>query len=135
MKSIITLVIILAAGLMAAAQVDDVRVVNNEEEVFTVLEEDPEFPGGMEALYQYIAANVKYPESAKEKKITGRVFISFVIEKNGTISNITVLRSPDEILSSEAIRVVKAMPKWKPGRVKGKPVRAKFTLPINFKLD
>ena len=130
----LTLALMLAVPL--AAQVESQSVAIPEEEpVYTVVEEDPEFPGGIEALYQYLSSNIKYPEKAKAEKITGRVFISFVIEKDGSISNAKVLRCPDEMLCDEAMRVVKAMPKWKPGRQRGKRVRTQYTLPISFTLN
>lgn len=135
MRKTITLLFLLAIGMAATAQVDKSNNIKEAETVYTVLEDAPQFPGGYEALYQYIAANVKYPETAKNKHITGRVLVGFVIEKNGSISNVQLLSCPDESLCEEAVRVVSSMPRWKPGRVQGKKVRAQYTLPINFTLD
>lgn len=135
MKKIFTLVIFLAAAMVAGAQAPAVTGGDNDDPVFTVVEQEPEFAGGIEALYQYIATNVKYPEKAKASKINGRVLVSFVIEKDGSISNIKVKQCPDEALCEEAMRVVRAMPRWKPGMVKGKKVRAQYVLPINFTLN
>ena len=135
MKKIFTLVIILVAAMVASAQVPAVPGGDNDDPVFTVVEQEPEFTGGIEALYQYIATNVKYPEEAKASKIKGRVLVSFVVEKDGSISNIKVKQCPDEALCEEAMRVVRAMPRWKPGMVKGKKVRAQYVLPINFTLN
>ena len=102
--------------------------------VFQVVDEMPEFPGGVEAMMEYVSRNVKYPESAKENNLQGRVIVKFVIEKDGTVSNVEVGRGWGNELDDEAVRVVKAMPKWKPGKQDGKPVRVSFLLPINFKL-
>ena len=106
-----------------------------EGEVFHVVEVEPEFPGGMEALYKYLAENIKYPEKAKKNKVEGRVYITFVIEKDGTVSDAKVLRSVNEELDAEALRVINAMPKWKPGTQRGVPVRVQYNIPINFKLQ
>ena len=135
MRKILPFILALMLGSVAIAQTPVQVFDPDDEPVFTVVDNEPEFPGGMENLYQYIATNVQYPAKAKTDKIAGRVFISFVIEKDGSISNIKTLHCPDESLCQEAVRVVKAMPKWKPGRVKGKKVRVQFTLPINFQLD
>ncbi|MCR4658914.1 MAG: energy transducer TonB [Bacteroidales bacterium] len=106
-----------------------------EEEIFTVVENDPEFPGGMEALYKYLRESIKYPQIAKENNITGRVFVTFVVEKDGSIANPRILRDIGGGCGAEAIRVVKAMPKWTPGKQRGKPVRVQFNLPVSFNLQ
>lgn len=106
-----------------------------EEEVQLVVEEDPEFPGGLEALAKYLADNIKYPQLAKDNGITGRVYVSFVVEKNGSVGNIKILRDIGGGCGAEAVRVVKAMPKWKPGKQTGRPVRTQFNLPVNFDLQ
>lgn len=107
----------------------------NTDEVFKVVEVDPEFPGGVEALYKYLAENIKYPEKAKNNKVEGRVYITFVIEKDGSVSDAKVLRSVNEELDAEALRVINAMPKWKPGTQRGVPVRVQYNIPIYFKLQ
>ena len=107
----------------------------NTDEVFKVVEVDPEFPGGEEALYKYLAENIKYPVMAKNNKVEGRVYITFVIEKDGTVSDAKVLRSDNEELNAEALRVINAMPKWKPGTQRGVPVRVQYNIPISFKLQ
>ena len=107
----------------------------NTDEVFKVVEVDPEFPGGEEALYKYLAENIKYPEKAKNNKVEGRVYITFVIEKDGSVSDAKVLRSVNEELDAEALRVINAMPKWKPGTQRGVPVRVQYNIPIYFKLQ
>jgi len=104
-------------------------------QIFTVVEQQPEFPGGEAALMQFIKKNLKYPAFAAENGIQGRVTLSFTVEKDGSIANIEVMRSPAEELSKEAIRVVSSMPKWKPGKQRGKPVRVKYVLPVTFRLQ
>ena len=106
-----------------------------EEEVFLVVEDDPEFPGGLEALSKFIGDNLHYPQLAKENNITGRVFVSFVVEKDGSVANVKVLRDIGGGCGAEAVRVVKSMPKWKPGKQRGKPVRTQFNLPVLFDLQ
>ena len=117
-----------------ATNVDAAPLDVNTDEVFKVVEVDPEFPGGEEALYKYLAENIKYPLMAKNNKVEGRVFITFVIEKDGNVSNAKVLRSVNEELDAEALRVINAMPKWKPGMQRGVPVRVQYNIPITFKL-
>lgn len=105
-----------------------------EEEVFVVVEDDPEFPGGMDSLKAFIERNLVYPQWAKDNKIEGKVYVSFTVETDGSISNVKVLRDIGGGCGAEAIRVVMKMPKWKPGKQRGKPVRVQFNLPIEFKL-
>ena len=119
-----------------ATKVDEsAPLAANTDEVFKVVEVDPEFPGGEEALYKYLAENIKYPVMAKNNKVEGRVYITFVIEKDGTVSDAKVLRSVNEELDAEALRVINAMPKWKPGMQQGVPVRVQYNIPITFKLQ
>lgn len=94
----------------------------------------PEYPGGMQAMMSFIGENVKYPEDAMEKNISGKVFVSFVVEKDGSVSEAKVVKSVCASLDNEALRVVNAMPKWTPGKMDGKNVRVKYTLPFTFKL-
>lgn len=103
--------------------------------IYQIVEVMPEFPGGTEKFMEYLSGNIKYPEEAKEKGISGRVFIQFVVEKDGSVSNVKVAKGIGKECDDEAVRVVKAMPKWKPGLMKGKPVRVNYMLPVNFKLD
>jgi len=105
-----------------------------EEPIFTVVENEPEFPGGMEALYRYLAQNIKYPQLARENGITGKVYVTFVVERDRSIANPKVLRDIGGGCGAEAIRVVKSMPKWTPGKQRGKAVRVQFNLPVNFNL-
>lgn len=107
------------------------KVEEVDNAIFTVVEQDPEFPGGMEAMYQFIAANIKYP-GHQDTECSGKVYITFMVEKDGSVSNAKVLREDCQGYGDEALRVVKLMPKWKPGLQRGKPVRVQYTLPINF---
>ena len=106
-----------------------------EEEIFVFVEEVPSFPGGEEAMYKYLYSNIKYPELARDNNITGKVFISFVVEKDGSISKGVVKRDIGGGCGAEALRVVKGMPKWKPGKQGGKAVRTEFLLPVEFQLE
>ena len=108
---------------------------NDSDEEFRVVEEMPEYTGGTQAMMQFIAENLRYPAECADKGIQGRVILSFVIEKDGTVSSIEEMQSPDERLTAEAIRVVSLMPKWKPGKQRGVEVRVKFVMPFNFYLD
>ena len=99
-----------------------------------VVETMPKFPGGEEAMQQFLMNNLKYPQTVKDKGIEGIVFVSFIVEKGGKISGAKVLRAVENSLDAEALRVVNAMPKWTPGKQKGKTVRVQFNLPISFKL-
>ena len=107
-----------------------------EETIFMVVESMPEFPGGQQALFKFLAENVKYPVIAQENGIQGRVICQFVVNKDGSIVDVQAVRSSGEAsLDKEAIRVIKSMPKWKPGKQRGKPVRVKYTVPVNFRLQ
>ena len=105
-----------------------------EEQIFEFLEEMPEFPGGEKAMLKWLGDHVKYPAVAAENNIQGRVMVSFVVERDGSVSNVKVDRGVDPSLDKEAIRLVESMPKWKPGMQTGKPVRCRFRLPVTFKL-
>lgn len=105
-----------------------------ETDIFTIIEEMPDFPGGTQKLSEYLAKNIKYPQLAKECGIQGRVFVNFVVEPDGSVSNVNVMRSLGGGCDEEAMRVVKSMPKWKPGKHRGKPVRVSYILPVNFRL-
>ena len=116
-----------------------VYVGDEEEEedtqVFVVVEDMPEFPGGEVALRQWINSHVKYPVIAAENGIQGKVYVQFVVDRDGSVNNVVVARGVDPSLDQEAIRVVKQLPKWKPGKQRGKPVRVSYTVPINFQLQ
>jgi len=103
--------------------------------VFQVVETMPAFPGGDANLFKFLGENVKYPVIAQENGIQGRVICQFVVNKDGSIVDVEVVRPVDPSLDKEAIRVIKSMPKWSPGKQRGKSVRVKYTLPVNFKLQ
>ncbi len=108
----------------------------DEQEIFEVVEEMPEYPdGGMTGLMQFLSKNIKYPAIAQENGVQGRVSVQFVVNTDGSIVNATVVRGVDPYLDKEALRVVNAMPKWKPGKQRGKPVRVKYTVPVMFRLQ
>lgn len=106
-----------------------------EQQIFMVVESMPEFPGGEAELHRYLAENIKYPQMAKESGIQGRVFVTFVVERDGAVTDVRVLRGIGGGCDEEAIRVVKNMPKWAPGKQRGKPVRVQFNLPVKFTLQ
>ena len=106
-----------------------------EVQIFTVVESMPGFPGGEAARIQYLNENIKYPQMARESGIQGRVFVTFVVERNGSVTDVKVLRGIGGGCDEEAIRVIQNMPKWEPGKQRGKPVRVQFNMPILFKLN
>ncbi len=106
-----------------------------EETIFEIVENMPEFPGGQAALMQYLSKNIRYPTIAQENGTQGRVIIQFVINRDGSVVDPVVVRSVDPYLDKEALRVVSTLPKWKPGQQRGKPVRVKFTVPVVFRLQ
>ena len=106
-----------------------------EEDVFMVVEESPEFPGGINALMGYLRDNMVVPDSCRENNIQGRVLVTFIVEKDGSITKPEVVKSVHPILDAEALRLVSAMPKWKPGRQNGEVQRVKYTIPVNFRKD
>ena len=114
---------------------DHKLIVASEDEVFQEVEQAPEYPGGMAALMKWIGKEIKYPSIAQEMNIEGRVIVQFVIGRDGSVRDVQVLRTVDPTLDKEAVRVVKAMRKWIPGRQRGEPVSVRFTLPITFKLQ
>ena len=115
---------------------EDKREEENENVVFKVVETMPSFPGGDAALMKFISDNVRYPAIAQENGIQGRAICQFTVEKDGSITDIQIVRSAgDETLDKEAKRVIKSMPKWSPGKQRGKAVRVSYTIPINFRLQ
>ncbi len=104
------------------------------DQLYVMVENMPEFPGGARGLREWIRSNVKYPEIARRNKVTGRVYVGFVIDKEGKVRDVKVLRSINPALDNEALRVVKSMPAWKPGVQKGIPVRVSYSFPISFQL-
>jgi len=136
----------LAAALLLASNISCISSEKQEEmieatesraadgEVFQVVEEMPEFPGGMAECMKFLGKNIKYPAEAIEKGIQGRVIVQMIIEKDGTLTNAKIARGVDPLLDQEALRVVNLSPKWIPGKQRGEAVRVKYTLPVMFKL-
>ena len=112
----------------AVPAIDDDRVVK-------VVEEQPEFPGGMSKMMQWLSENIEYPQKAQDNYVQGRVIVQFIVEKDGSISSPSIVKGVDKDLDAEALRVVEMMPDWEPGKNNRLPVRCYFTLPINFKLN
>ena len=116
-------------------QKDGSDASNTNDKTFDVVEQMPEFPGGQIAMLDFLSKNIRYPEAAHKAGIQGRVVATFVVEKDGSISNAKVMRSIDPLLDAEALRVINSMPNWIPGKQDGKPVAVKYTVPVSFKLD
>ena len=113
--------------------IEPVEVMEGEEE-YVVVDEEPEFPGGKDALERFIRDNLRYPQMALDNRVQGKVYVTFVVEEDGSISNPKLLRDIGVLCGEEAIRMVKSMPKWKPGMKDGKPVRVQYNLPVRFEL-
>lgn len=116
--------------------VEDFKVAEEvvEEEIFTIVEDMPSFPGGEKALFKYLGDNVSYPPAAKANGIAGKVYVNFTVAKDGSITDVKIIRGVHELLDKEAIRVVKSFPKWTPGKQRGKAVKVSYNLPITFVL-
>jgi protein TonB len=114
--------------------IEEVEEEVAEEQIFTIVEEMPTFPGGDAALMKYLGNNIKYPAIAKDAGIQGTVYVTFVVNEKGEVKDVRVLRSIGGGCDEEAIRVVESMPKWKPGKQRGKPVKVQYNLPIRFTL-
>ena len=109
-------------------------VAKKNQQVFDVVEKMPEYPGGQAALFEYLSTNVKYPVDAEKQKIQGRVLVTFVVNTDGSITDIEVVKKAFPSLDAEAVRVISGMPKWIPGEQKGQKVRVKYTVPLSFNL-
>ena len=133
MKKLIMMSLMAMLGL-TTVNAQKTVVAEKNQQVFDVVEQMPEYPGGIQARFEYLQQNVKYPEDAKNQKVEGRVIATFVVETDGTINNVEVVKPAFPSLDAEAVRVLSAMPKWTPGMQSGKVVRVKYTVPINFNL-
>jgi periplasmic protein TonB len=134
-KSFITIILAVILAVISFVTVGaQNKDKTNSEKVYQTVEVMPEYPGGIQKLMAFLSENVKYPVQAQKSKIEGRSVIGFIVEEDGSISNVSVTRGSHPLLDSEAIRVVKSMPKWKPGSIKGNPVRVKFNIPVDFRL-
>ena len=131
MRRIIFIVLSILVTLSINAQSEATHV---EEKVYDVVEEMPQFPGGPSALFEYLSNNLQYPVVAEENGVQGRVIVTFIVEKDGSISNAKVVKAVDPSLDKEAIRLVESMPNWIPGKQNGEPVRVKYTVPVTFRL-
>ena len=133
MKRLILLLLTAGCCLMTANAQKTV-VSQTDQKVFDTVEQMPEYPGGMQAMIEFLQTNMKYPEDAAKQKVEGRVMVQFVVETDGSVSDVHVAKQVFPSLDAEAIRVVQAMPKWMPGKEKGKVVRVKYNLPIVFRM-
>jgi len=133
MRNYFTLIIGLLIFQVSFAE-DIQQDTAKHEMVYDMPEHMPQFPGGADKMEHFIFSNIKYPLKAKEQKIQGKVYVQFIVEKDGSISEIKIRRGAHELLDQEAIRVVKMMPNWKPGTMRGRKVRVRYTLPITFHL-
>ncbi|MBR6975169.1 MAG: energy transducer TonB [Bacteroidaceae bacterium] len=132
MKKLI-LMSLMAVFCLSTVSAQKTVVSKKNQKVFDVVEQMPEFPGGMEALVKYMAENMKYPEDAKKQQVEGRVLVQFIVETDGSVSNTEVLMRVFPSLDAEAVRVISGMPKWIPGKQNGKVVRVKYTIPVSFR--
>ena len=132
MKKLI-LMSLMAVFCLSTVSAQKTVVSKKNQKVFDVVEQMPEFPGGMEALVKYMAENMKYPEDAKKQLVEGRVLVQFIVETDGSVSNTEVLMRVFPSLDAEAVRVISGMPKWIPGKQNGKVVRVKYTIPVSFR--
>ncbi len=133
MKKLILMSMMAIVCLMTASAQKTV-VSQSNQNVYDAVEQMPEFPGGMPAMIEYLQNNLKYPKDAIKQQVGGRVMVMFVVETDGSLSNVRVARKVFHSLDTEAVRVVKSMPKWKPGKEKGRLVRVNYTLPVVFSL-
>ena len=122
----------MAVMCLVTANAQKTVVSQSSQSVYDEVEVMPEFPGGMQAMIEYLNTNIKYPKDAIKQEVGGRVMVMFVVETDGSLSNVRVARKVFPSLDAEAVRVVKSMPKWKPGKEKGRSVRVNFTMPIVF---
>ena len=127
--SVLTLLLMVNTNAMAQSK----RIANDK--VLEKAEVMPQFPGGDQAMMKFVAENVQYPQEARDKEISGRVMVGFIVEKDGSVNEVKVMKGIGGGCDEEAVRVVKAMPKWKPGKDKGKPVRVSYMMPFTFKLQ
>lgn len=144
MKPYLILFLAVLVGQTAIAQdespdVEEVAVpiepsASSEPDHYTIVEDMPEYPGGTKALLDWVVSQVQYPEEALKKKLEGVSYISYIVEVDGTVSNVKVVRGSHEILDKEAVRVVSLIEGYEPGMQRGKPVRVSYTLPVRFKL-
>jgi len=130
-KLMIPVMLLMVVNFTINAQNDE----NKNKVYFEEVDVMPEYPGGKDALFKFISENVQYPENAKKEGITGKVYVSFVVDKDGSVNDVGIARGVDSELDKEALRVIKKLKNWKPGKKEGELVKVGFTLPIKFALD
>lgn len=128
-----TLALLFLISNIGFSQTSD--TTETKEEIYTIVEAMPEFPGGQKALFEYLGNNITYPPKAKSKGIKGKVYVNFTIYRDGSIRDAKVIKKAHRLLDKEALRVIKAMPNWIPGTQEGKTVSVSYNLPINFKFS
>ncbi len=136
-KELLMAIAFLLAGITAFSQTEPEPVKPREEIIYDVVHEPADFPGGMAALKKYLAENMRYPQNAAENGLQGKCFLQFYVMNDGSIRNIKIKKGVPDCpeCDAEAIRLVKGMPKWVPGKLDGKPVNSTFNLPVSFKLS
>lgn len=135
MKRPLLIICFVIFSMLAKAQIVDTSSNNDPKKEWIKVDKEPQFPGGDERLFSYFMTDLKYPEEAKKNGISGKVFVSFVVEKDGSLTNIKVIRGVSPELDAEAIRLIKDSPKWQPGSAGGVPCRVQYSLPIIFDLS
>lgn len=130
MRKIILMLLLTCVSFTVNAQNAD----NSDEKLYEMVDQMPVYPGGMEALMKYMSSNLVYPKDAEKKKLEGKSLIGFIVEKDGSITDVKVVQSSISEFDAEAMRVVKGMPKWKPGKNGNTPVRVQFNIPVWFRL-
>ena len=134
-RTLIALMMVVFSTMSVSVAMADGRgVINMEGKIYETVDILPEFPGGLAAMMSWLGQNIVYPDEALENNIQGKVLVKFVVEKDGSIGECTIVNGVDKALDEESLKVVSAMPKWKPGMNNGEAVRCFFTLPITFKL-
>ncbi len=140
LKKAVAIALVFATGLAFSANAQSKKpeapkAPQKKGDVYTAVDTAPSFPGGLDAFGKYLASAVKYPAADRQNNVQGKVFITFIVEPNGKVSNVKAVRGPSKTLIAEGVRVMKASPKWVAGKQKGKPVRVEFTVPINFVMN
>lgn len=134
MKKLLLLLAIICLSTALKAQMH-LDTISKDKQIFNAVQFTPEFPGGEQALGKFLQANIKYPKADKKNSIQGKVYIQFVVERDGSLTDFKILRAPTEAMGVEVQRVLSLSPNWKPGIQNDKPVRVQYTLPVNFSLS
>ncbi|MBK7440396.1 MAG: energy transducer TonB [Bacteroidetes bacterium] len=135
MKKIFFLLLVIISGEISAQVTDSLKTSNSPKEILVNPEVLPEYPGGTQALYTFLAKNIKYPKTAKKNNVEGTVYVKFVVDEDGSVINPVIVRGIGAGCDEEVIRVIKKMPKWKPGEINGKKIAVYYTLPCKFSLN